>query len=185
MWIGEQRISLKNMTKNQRAYWREMKRIYDEAKADGFNMTGQEFIITYTPEQQITQKMTTEVKQLTGETFFGYSKGFDMEKAFIDNLIQDFSNVDTTTRRGRNRKISAGERIKLALADRLRNLVDKYGYHITYMGWMDLPYEVRAKIDSSNASDRYEGYNAALSMLEPLVENRYNSYYEDYDGPEE
>jgi hypothetical protein len=185
MWIGEQRISLKNLSKKQRLYWKEMKRIYDEARLDGFNITGQEFI-----EQQALNGRRIEHyeieywKEFTAEKFFGYNKGFDMEKAFIDNLIEDFSSV-ITTRRGRNRKVSSGERIKLALVNRLRALVDKYGYHITNMGWMLLPYEVRAKIDSSNASDRYEGYNAALSMLDQLVEDRYNSYYEEYDGPEE
>jgi hypothetical protein len=174
------------MSKKQRLYWKEMKRIYDEAKADGFNITGQEFIEQQALNSRRIEKHEIEYwHEFTAEKFFGYNKGFDMEKAFIDNLISDFSNVDTTTRRGRNRRVSTGERIKLALASRLRSLVDKYGYHITYMGWMDLPYEVRAKIDSSNASDRYEGYGAALSMLEPLVEDRYNSYYEDYDGPEE
>lgn len=184
MWIGEQRISLRNMSKNQRIYWKEMKRIYDEAISDGFNMTGQEFIETYAPYGKISSQQVQEATQLTGETLLGYDREFEKAKAFIDNLISDLSMVMPVTTQGRTRHRSNGEYTKIALANRLKALVQQYNYEVVYQGWMSMPYEIRAKIDSSANGDRYDGYAAALNIIDELVANS-ASGYDDYDGPEE
>ena len=184
MRIGEMNIHLKNMTKNQRAYWREMKRIYEEATQDGFNMTGQEFIETYTPQGNISSKQIEEAKNLTGKTLIGYDTAFDQYQAFLDNLVDDLSLVIPATRRGRTRRRSNGEDIKLALANRLKYLIRDYGYQIVYEAWFSMPYEIRSGIDSSAAADRYEGYEAALGIIDQLVLDT-ASGYDDYDGPEE
>ena len=183
MWIGEQRISLRNMSKNQRAYWREMKRIYEEATQDGFNMTGQEFIETYAPEGNIRASQVQEATQLTGEQLLGYENQFDQYKAYVDNLIQDLGELLPSRK---SRRMTKGQETKIALANTLEYLVNQYGYEAVYMGWMSLPYEIRAKIDSTSAGDRYDGSEGALDIIEGLVESAsYSEEYEDYDGPEE
>lgn len=184
MRIGEMNIHLKNMSKNQRAYWREMKRIYEEAIQDGFNITGQEFIEQVAHHGTFTRETIENVKNLTSETVFGYDREFDNAKMFIDNLIDDFSFVFLVTRRGRTRNKSRGEMIKLALGNRLKNLVSEYSYIVVYNAWMSMPYEIRAKIDSSVAAERYEGYEAALGIIDQLVSDT-ASGFDDYDGPEE
>lgn len=185
MWIGEQRIILKNMSKNQRAYWREMRRIYNEAKADGFNVTGQEFIETYAPSGHISSNQIQEATQLTGETLIGYDRDFENAKVFIDNLIDDLTySRKRETEKGRKRTLTNGEAVKFSLGYRLKELVSIYNYEIVYQGWMNLPYEIRAKIDSSASGDRYEGYEAALGIIDELVAQTATGY-DDYDGPEE
>lgn len=200
MRIGEMVIHTRNMSRNQRAYWREMKRVFDDITSDGFNISGQEFIETYTPSGKIYKHQIEEAKQLTGETLMGYSKQFDETESFIDNLTDDLSptledgraqpyieNIISrmsltmpVTRRGRQRRKSNGEIIKEELAKRLKSLVNKYGYQTTYDAWMEIPYEMRAKVDSSNAKDRYEGYEGILTIFDSIIEELVYGY-EDFD----
>ncbi len=188
MWIGEQRISLKNMSKNQRAYWREIKRLYDQSINDGYNTTGQEWIETYAHGGEISKEDIKLAKELSSEKLLGYSKDFDYYKQRVDNLIQMFSQIEITRRQTR---LTKGQRTKLAVANMLGNLREKFGDKAVWNGWQNLPYELRAKANSSEAADRYDGTNAILDMLDAYVENAFFSQIdeetsqEDYDDDEE
>lgn len=185
MRLGEINIHLRNMSKNQRAYWSEMKRIYEEATQDGFNMSGQEFVETYAPEGKIKSSQIEEAKKLTGETLIGYEIEFDKTKQFLDNLIDDLSTTKISKRTGKARVFSNGQRVKVELGRRMQTLINQYGYQVAYDAWFSMPYEIRAKIDSAAPGDRYDGYEGALSIIDWLSETITASGYDDYDGPEE
>ena len=172
MRIGEQRISLKNMSKNQRAYWREMKRLYDEAIRDGYNTTGQEWIETYAHGGKITREDIAGAKLMTGQELVGYSTDFDEYKQRVDNLLDKFEIIGTNKKKFRPSK---GQLIKIQVGDMLQDLRNKYGDKVVWRGWCSLPYEVRAKVNSSDSKDRYNGIGALVDILEAYIDNEYNN----------
>lgn len=184
MWIGEQRISLKNMSKNQRAYWREMKRLYEESLEEGYNSTGIEWIETYSPQGRITKEQISQAKELTGEELVGYSVDFDEYRERVDNLISKFEIQGSSKKKFRPTK---GQLIMDNISDMLSALREKYGDKVVWKGWCAIPYEVRARVTSSDPKERYSGMGGIADILEAYIDEAYNNeiYNEDYEEDED
>lgn len=184
MWIGEQRISLKNMSKNQRQYWREMKRLYEEAISDGYNGTGEEWIETYAPEGKIYKQQLKEASHLTGQELVGYSIDFDEYRERVDNLISKFEIQGSSKKKFRPTK---GQLIMDSISDMLSALREKYGDKVVWKGWCAIPYEVRARVTSSDPKERYSGMGGVADILEAYIDEAYNNeiYNEDYEEDED
>lgn len=182
MRIGDVNIPLRNMSKNKRRYWKVLKRVYDEATHDGLNIDPFEYIEQNAITGKITQEMLFRVENTSTRQFLSYATNVDFKQLEIENIISWLEAGIPRTERGRRRVQSYGRQLRYALANKVKNIVKEYGYNVAYDSWYALPYETRAKMNSSIPSERYKAFEEALGMLDQLVDVVLSdNNYEDYE----
>ena len=222
MKIGSYNVNLKNKSRNQRKYWKEIKRLYDELSNNGIELDVNQITENF---QQIKGKITKELLNELSET--GKDRKSNLQR--INNRLiktkkyetidpetgeiledtesyyriqfQNFINLlpthpNTTTRRGRQRKLTKGEKEGIALANALIEIANKYAYRKAVAVINKIPQDIRNKIANGDSDARYKSCGDALAFIETIdldILNEewqsgfyhHNEDYEDYDDYEE
>lgn len=222
MKIGYYKVNLKNKSKNQRKYLKEVKRLFDEITSQDIELDPIELIELFETNKG---KVTKDILNLLNETGVGrkykiqkinnnlfrteHNKTINAETGeILDDddqyyriQFQNFINLlpthpNTTTRRGRQRKLTKGEKEGIALANALIEIANKYGYRKAVAVINKIPQDIRNKIVNGDAAARYKSCGDALAFIETIDLNKLDEEFyfysrqresntEDYDDYEE
>lgn len=172
MWIGELNIDLKNLSKNRRKHYRNLKELFDKYYQD--KMTAQDFLDTFDIDGKVThEQLEKEEGWIEQPPFdFGdtdddvYPGELDVAKETIDNIIADLQAQNF----GYKYNEMAHE-----IVEHLLDMIFQYGYIAVYKGWQDLPPEIQTGMFEENPLRWYEAYEYINSYLEAFVSSEYNS----------
>lgn len=204
MKIGSYNVNLKNKSRNQRKYWKEIKRLYDELSNNGIELDVNQITENFQQSKgKITKELLNELSETgkdrknnlqrinnrliktkkyetidpeTGEILQDTDSYYRIQFQNFINLLPTHPN--TTTRRGRQRKLTKGEKEGIALANSLTEVANKYGYRKAIALINKIPKDIINKIVNGDAAARYKSCGDALAFLEVFdIDNLNEEYY--------
>lgn len=222
MKIGSYNVNLKNKSRNKRKYWKEIKRLYDELSNNGIELDVNQITENFQQSKgKVTKELLNELSETgkdrktnlqrisnrliktkkyetidpeTGEILEDTDTYYRIQFQNFINLLPTHPN--TTTRRGRQRKLTKGEKEGIALANSLIEIANKYGYRKAVAVINKIPQDIRNKITNGDAAARYKSCGDALAFIETIDLDKLDEEFyfysrqresntEDYDDYEE
>ena len=89
MKIGKYNFPTAKMSKNQRAYLSQLKRIFDEATTMGIDVDAQEFVEMYFP-MKVTKEAIENVSSVTAFQMFNVASKQDTDRMYVDNFMNNW-----------------------------------------------------------------------------------------------
>ena len=182
MKIGNQHFDLKNMSKNQRRLLKELKIKYEQALAEGVDL-GDDIFGSFKKEGKITKRDIENIERQTPSEFYQYNPvskkrgDFEINYEWYRMRVEGFLSRFTPfpyTRKGRQRKLTTAEQAMIQISQLIQQKITEFdnppgfGYVVVSNAIDEIPTEIRAKLDSKDNKERYDGVFQCLDFLRSL-----------------
>ena len=164
MKIGKYNFPAAKMSKNQRAYMSQLKRIFDEATTMGIDVDAQEFVEMYFP-MKVTKEAIENVSSVTAYQMFNVASKQDTDRMYVDNFMHNLDLIITGFDAHRKRKYSRSLQYVIDFKEQIQRIIHQNGYAGARIALESLPDEVKSGIDDSSAYERYSAMASAVNFL--------------------
>ena len=178
MKIGNTKIDLKNMSKNQRKLFKALKEKYEQALAEGVDVGDEFYGSLDLGNGKVKMKDIEYVERSTPSEFYGYNPVSKMEdfsdedaeyyRIRVEEFIRRVTPTQRTSRKGRKRQFTKGQQVMEDIVDKLRLAVDLYRYKKVAIAIDMIPDDIKQKIYSSDPHLRYSGYSELYDFLQTI-----------------